>query len=195
MAREACRAGHETCLVAGSTALAVPEGVECTRVTSAREMLAAVMGKLREWSGGGEPVALVMTAAVADWRPAECAGEKLKKGAMDGVLRLVRNPDILLEIKRAADAGELDFPGGLVRVGFAAETGEPGAEAARKCAAKGLDMVVGNDVTQAGCGFGTETNQATLVRADGTVERLPMMGKDELARRIVQFAEMAAGNG
>ena len=74
-------------------------------------------------------------------------------------------------------------------IGFAAETGEPTAEAARKCREKGLDLVVANDVTAAGSGFGTATNRVAFVQADGRIERLPLLTKAAVARRIVRFAE------
>ena len=84
---------------------------------------------------------------------------------------------------------------GLIRIGFAAETGAPAAEAARKCREKGLDLVVGNDVTARGSGFGTTTNRVTFVTPDGRVQHLPLMSKLAVARRIVSFAERIASNG
>ena len=96
------------------------------------------------------------------------------------------NPDILKSLKRVK---------GLVRIGFAAETGLPDAEAARKCREKGLDLVVGNDVTRPDSGFGTTTNRVTFVTPDGRAQRLPLMSKLAVARRIVAFAERIASNG
>ena len=187
VARAARRAGHDVTLIAGPVDLRSPKGVERVDVVSARDLLAALelaLAKVRR----SEPVAVVMTAAVADWRPAQCASAKLKKSQMDGTLKLVRNPDVLRTINEKLVRGELKT-GQLVRVGFAAETGAPAAEAARKCRDKGLDLVVGNDVTAKGCGFGTTTNQVTFVFPDGTVSPLPMMTKDAVARRIVAFCE------
>lgn len=207
VARAAHRAGHDVTLIAGPVALRTPKGVDRVDVVSARDMLAAVVEQLRAGLSKG-PVALVMTAAVADWRPAACAAQKLKKTQMSGTLKLVRNPDILKTLNSSLSQflppppprlplvplppcpHALPLP--LVRVGFAAETGEPAAEAARKCRAKGLDLVVGNDVTAAGCGFGTTTNRVTFVHADGTVEPLPMLTKDAVARRIVAFCTSKA---
>ena len=119
----------------------------------------------------------IATAAVADWRPAKCSAKKLKKGEMSGTLRLVRNPDILKMVK------------GVRKVGFAAETNDVLAEARRKCLEKGLEMIVANDVTEKGSGFGTDTNRVTFVRKDGSVERLPLMSKLSVARRIVRELE------
>jgi len=178
VARAAAKAGHEAVLVAGPVALKTPRGVRRIDVVSARDMLAAVMDEL--------PAAdvLVMTAAVADWRPARTASRKLKKGEMKPVLELVRNPDILRTVKKSLGASRAK----KVIVGFAAETGEPTAEASRKCREKGLDLVVANDVTAKGAGFGTDTNVASFVSPDGSIERLPLMSKDALAARIVKRA-------
>ena len=139
-----------------------------------------------------------MTAAVADWRPAHCAACKLKKSEMSDTLKLVRNPDILKTIARLGRARcpqRAAATASLIRIGFAAETGAPAAEAARKCREKGLDLVVGNDVTAQGSGFGTATNRVTFVTPDGLVQHLPLMSKLAVARRIVAFAERIANNG
>lgn len=182
VARAARSVGHDVTLVAGPVALRTPVGVRRVDVVTARDMLAAVTSALAA-APAGETRALVMCAAVADWRPAETASAKLKKREMDGILRLVRNPDILKETR--------DVPN-VVRVGFAAETGAPAAEAARKCREKGLALVVGNDVTAAGAGFGTDTNRVVFVTPDGTATPLPLMGKLAVAKRIVRFVEGVA---
>lgn len=178
VAAAALAAGHDVTLVAGPVALKTPKGVRRIDVVSARDMLAAVS---RE-----EFDCLVATAAVADWRPASTSSVKLKKREMDGSLRLVRNPDILktvaARLRRAKARKAL--------IGFAAETGDPTAEAARKCREKGLDLVVANDVTAEGSGFGVATNRVAFVRPDGEVERIPLMSKRAIARRIVRFAEI-----
>ena len=186
VARAARAAGHDVVLIAGPVSLKTPPGVRRVDVVSARDMLKAVRAELgmpRSRAATGQ-IALVMTAAVADWRPARCATCKFKKSEMDGTLHLVRNPDILKTVR-----------GPRVRIGFAAETGAPAAEAARKCREKGLDLVVGNDVTEPGSGFGTDTNHVTFVTPDGNVQRLPLMGKLAVARRIVSFAERIADVG
>ena len=191
VARAARRAGHDVTLIAGPVALKTPKGVTRVDVVSARDLLAAVQRVLAS-SPAGRPVCLVMTAAVADWRPAECATRKLKKGEMSGTLKLVRNPDILRTLNQALSQSRQSDTLPLVRVGFAAETGEPVAEAARKCREKGLDLVVGNDVTAKGCGFGTTTNRVTFVHPDGSSEPLPLLSKDAVARRIVSFCASCA---
>jgi len=173
VARAAAARGHAVTLVAGPVSLPTPKGVSRVDVTSARDMLAAVASAVK----AAPDAVLVAAAAVADWRPASCAAKKLKKSRMSGVLRLVRNPDILMSVKTS------------VKVGFAAETDNVMKEAARKLREKGLAMIVANDVTEDGAGFGTDTNRVALLRGDGSVERLPMMAKLAVARRIVRACE------
>ena len=197
VARAARAAGHEVTLIAGPVALKTPRGVTRIDVVSARDMLNAVRTVIARAD------VLVMTAAVADWRPAHCASRKLKKTEMSDTLHLVRNPDILKTInslvgsprrgdRLSARSASRHYQRGLIRIGFAAETGAPAAEAARKCREKGLDLVVGNDVTEPGSGFGTNTNRVTFVTPDGNVQSLPFMSKLAVARRIVSFAERRA---
>jgi len=180
IARIARSMGHEVTLVAGPVALKTPSGVKRVDVVSARDMLAAVEKERFD--------CLVATAAVADWRPAECAAGKLKKSAMDGVLRLVRNPDVLKTVSAKVRSAR-GKASRRILVGFAAETGDPTAEAARKCREKGLDFVVANDVTAEGCGFGVGTNRVSFIWPDGRIDRHPMLTKDAVARRIVRAVE------
>ena len=168
VARAAARRGHGVTLVSGPVSLPTPRGVKRIDVVSAREMLAAVLSAL-----DGREAVFVSTAAVADWRPRRCARKKLKKGAMSGTLELVRNPDILKTVK------------GVRKIGFAAETGAPEREAARKCRDKKLEFVVANDVLEKGAGFGCDTNKVMFVYPDGGVKDLPLMSKRSVARRIV----------
>ena len=182
VAAAAARRGHDVTLVAGPVALKTPKGVRRVDVVSARDMLAAVEDALAS-GPAGEPAAFVSTAAVADWRPATCAAKKLKKREMRGVLRLVRNPDVLktvrTKLRRAKKAN-------VALVGFAAETDDVLAEAARKCREKGLAFIVANDVTEKGCGFGTDTNRVTFVFPDGAQRKLPLMSKARVASEIVR---------
>ena len=197
VARAARAAGHDVTLVAGPVSLRTPPGVRRVDVVSARDMLAAVLAELGgpRSRAAAEQTVLVMTAAVADWRPARRASRKLKKSEMSDTLRLVRNPDILKTINRQLGGPRSRAAARLIRIGFAAETGVPDAEAARKCREKGLDLVVGNDVTRPDSGFGTTTNRVTFVTPDGRAQRLPLMSKLAVARRIVAFAERIASNG
>ena len=187
VARAARAAGHDVTLIAGPVALRTPKGVRRIDVVSARDMLAAVLAELggQRSRSAAEPTALVMTAAVADWRPARCATRKLKKSEMSDTLKLVRNPDILKTIDRKLGGRSFRSAARLIRIGFAAETGAPAAEAARKCREKGLDFVVANDVSRPDSGFGTNTNRVIIVFPDGRMKRLPLMSKLSVARRIV----------
>ena len=168
VAKAAAEKGYEVVLIAGPVALKTPKGVKRVDVVSARDMLAAVKKAVNA------STILISTAAIADWRPAKCARQKLKKGEMSDTLKLVRNPDILKSVK------------GCLKVGFAAETQAVESEARRKCRAKNLEFIVANDVTKPGCGFGTDTNRVMLLRKDGSVERLPLMSKLAVARRIIR---------
>ena len=189
VAAEAARRGHDVTLIAGPVALKTPKGVRRVDVVSAREMLVAVRNALDCANGGGGSVAFVSTAAVADWRPARCAAQKLKKRQMSGVLKLVRNPDVLQTVRaRLRRAGRAD----VSLVGFAAETNDVLAEAARKCREKGLALIVANDVTEKGSGFGTETNRVTFVFPDGSQKRFPLMSKRRVAAALVRELETAS---
>lgn len=167
IAAEAARRGHAVTLVAGPVVLKTPKGVRRVDVVSARDMLKRVRAVGADL--------LIATAAVADWRPARCAAKKLKKREMDGTLRLVRNPDILKTVK------------GLRKVGFAAETNDVLAEAARKCREKHLEFIVANDVTQRGSGFGTDTNRVTVVYPDGRTRAFPLLTKRQVAKRLLDL--------
>lgn len=171
IASAAARRGHEVTLVAGPVSLKTPKGVKRINVVSAREMLAAVQAAV------GEADLFIATAAVADWRPADCAQTKLKKHQMCGTLKLVKNPDILKTIS------------GCVKIGFAAETDNVLAEAARKCREKHLAFIVANDVSEEGSGFGTETNRVSFVFPSGEIRKLPLMSKRRVATRLILAAE------
>ncbi|MGN0857169.1 MAG: phosphopantothenoylcysteine decarboxylase [Candidatus Spyradenecus sp.] len=179
LAQAAAEAGHEVVLVAGPVALETPPGVRRVDIETALEMLAAVEREL--------PAAevYISCAAVADWRPEVCSPTKLKKREMAGTLRLVRNPDILKTLR--------PLKGNRTFIGFAAETGEPDAEATRKLREKGLDMIVANDVTAPGAGFAHDTNRVTLLFPDGHREALPLMTKHEVAQRVIACAQTLAG--
>ena len=181
VAAAAAAAGHECLLVAGPVSLPTPEGVERVDVVSALEMLDAVR------DGLADADALVMCAAVADWRPKTFAPTKLKKLGMAPVIELEPNPDILKEIA--------PMKAGRVFVGFAAETGDPCEEAARKLAAKGLDMIVANDVSRPDSGFAVDTNRVTFIFPSGRRTFLPLLKKAEVGARIVAAIESMAGNG
>ncbi len=175
VARQALRRGHATRLVSGPVALAAPDGVDVVRVVSAADMLAAVRRHL-EWCQ-----ALIMVAAVADWRPATIHPTKLKKDRMSACLALERTPDILSTLS--------PLKGARCFVGFAAETDalESGAKAKR--AAKNLDMIVANDVGRRDSGFEVDVNQVQWWTADGDAQALPLLSKDDVADRILAWVE------
>ena len=185
VAAEAARRGHDVTLIAGPVALKTPKGVERVDVVSAREMLKAVEGAVEDSKRTTtRETAVISTAAVADWRPAKCSAKKLKKGAMSPALKLVRNPDILKTLAaRGRKTGDVRL------VGFAAETNDVLKEAARKCREKGLEFIVANDVTEKGCGFGTDTNKVTFVFPDGTFKKFPLMTKRMVAKNIIKEIE------
>jgi phosphopantothenoylcysteine decarboxylase/phosphopantothenate--cysteine ligase len=185
IARAAWRRGAAVTLVSGPTCLDPPWGVETVAVVNAEEMRAAVLARVRSSS------IIIKAAAVADYRPAHRAAEKIKKTEDPLSLELVKNSDIL---------GELGgMKGKRVLVGFAAETGCLLENAAKKLVEKNLDMVVANDVSQAGAGFNVETNIASFLFRDGRKEDLPIMGKGELADvildRVVEMRGKGKGTG
>jgi phosphopantothenoylcysteine decarboxylase/phosphopantothenate--cysteine ligase len=118
-----------------------------------------------------------MAAAPADYRPAIRADKKIKKGARTLTLELVENPDILSEIK----SEKADF----IRVGFAAESDNLLENAKEKLKNKKLDLIVANDITTTDSGFGADTNRVVLIDRSGTVERLPLLPKSEVAHKIM----------
>ena len=177
IAAEASRRGAVVSLVSGPVHLAAPAGVRVTSVRTAAEMHEAVM---RE---AADADAVVMAAAVADYAPAAGAlGEKHEKQAGEWSLRLARTPDILAALGASRRGAR------PVLVGFAAQTGDPVAQARKKLASKGADLIVANDVAKPGSGFDIDTNEVTLVGPDGA-EPLPLMSKDAVAAAILDRVE------
>jgi phosphopantothenoylcysteine decarboxylase/phosphopantothenate--cysteine ligase len=177
----AANAGASVTLVSGPVAIPDPPGVTTVHVESAREMLAAVEAAL--------PADIaVFAAAVADWRAEAAASAKLKKdGSAPAPLRLTENPDILATVAKRPEGRP-----SLV-VGFAAETDAVVDHARAKLARKGCDLIVANDVSAQTGVMGGDRNTVHLVTAAG-VETWPTLGKDEVARRLVErFAAIAQG--
>ncbi|MFH1038287.1 MAG: bifunctional phosphopantothenoylcysteine decarboxylase/phosphopantothenate--cysteine ligase CoaBC [PVC group bacterium] len=173
LARAAAERGSEVVLISGPVSLDPVPGARLVPVTSAREMRAAVM----EHAPSAD--AVVMAAAVSDYRPARFSPSKLKKVEERISLSLVRNPDILGELGRRK--------GGAFLAGFSADTENIVDNAREKLKCKGLDLIVANDISAPGSGFGAETNRATVIHRDGRVEEWPMMSKDDLAGRIIDL--------
>jgi phosphopantothenoylcysteine decarboxylase/phosphopantothenate--cysteine ligase len=177
VARAALRRGARVTLVTGPTELEAPAGATVLRVASAAEMSRAMKRACRD------ATVVVMAAAVADYRPETVAAHKMKKGAGERTLRLVRTEDIVSSLARSK--------GARLVVGFAAETRDVEAEGRRKLVEKGLDLIVANDVTMPGAGFGTDTNVVRLLDASGGDVTLPLMSKDEVADRILDWVAAA----
>jgi phosphopantothenoylcysteine decarboxylase/phosphopantothenate--cysteine ligase len=171
VAEAAARRGAKVILVSGPTALETPPGVTRIDVRSAADMLRAVEANL-----GAVNVA-IFAAAVADYRPAETASQKIKKTGADLTLRLEPNPDILATVGLKK--------GNRLVVGFAAETENVAANARKKLQSKNADLIVANDVAAAGAGFDVDTNVVTLFASDGRDLPLPKMTKREVADRIL----------
>jgi phosphopantothenoylcysteine decarboxylase/phosphopantothenate--cysteine ligase len=173
LAAEAARRGAEVVLVAGPVALPTPYGVQRIDVQTAREMREVVLGALER------ATIVIKAAAVADYRVAEPAAQKIKKEQSELVLRLERNPDILSDV--AARKGSRTL------VGFAAETRELLANARDKLARKGCDLIVANDVSGTETGFDSDRNEVWIVGpAPGDVVHVRPSAKTEVAARIFQ---------
>jgi len=183
IANAAAEAGAQVTLVSGPVAIPDPPGVNVIHVESAREMLAAVEAAL--------PADIaIFAAAVADWRAAEAAPQKIKKGASEPpALALAENPDILATIARC------DKSRPPLLVGFAAETETVIEHARKKLARKGCDLIVANDVSAESGVMGGAKNTVHLVTAEG-VETWPTLDKDEVARRlVVRLADLLRTRG
>jgi len=181
IAQAARDAGAEVTLVTGPTALRAPNGVRVIPVESAEDMQDAVLAVLPEMD------AVVMAAAIADYRPLEVSHRKIKKrdAGSELTIRMTENPDVLKAIIAARR------PKTIV-VGFKAESGEATAEAERMLREKKVDLVIANDISDPSSVFGSDTDRVTFVSADG-VEALPVLAKTEVARRLVaKLAERLA---
>ncbi len=171
LARAGARRGAEVTLISGPATPAPPAGVNLISVVTAEEMRQAV---LKEYAGA---TAVIMAAAVTDFRPEKVVARKIKRGDAALRLNLKPNVDILKELGAKKN--------GKVLVGFAAETEDLVANAGKKLRAKNLDLIVANDVTKEGSGFDSDTNVATLLDRKGGTHPLPLMTKDDLADRIL----------
>jgi phosphopantothenoylcysteine decarboxylase / phosphopantothenate---cysteine ligase len=196
LATEARDLGAEVILISGPVDLPIPFGIEVHKVETAIEMRDTVYSFITDTD------VLIMSAAVADFRPASPAPQKIKKRISklsgsegdreekhsdEGELsvHMVRNPDILGELaQRLASMDSLPTKRRLIRVGFAAETENLVANARSKLAEKQLDLLVANDVTRSDSGFGTDTNKVVFFHPDGSMEDMPVMPKTGVAAAI-----------
>ncbi len=166
-----------SCSSAGRRIFSLLPGVELIRVTTAAEMRDAVVPR------AAHADVVIMAAAVADYAPAAAPQQKIHKDSDTLTLTLVRTPDILAELGKQRAGGERPL-----LVGFAAETTDVVASARRKQREKGVDLVVANDVSRADAGFEVDTNEVTLVSADGE-ETLPLQPKSAIAAQVMQRIE------
>ncbi|MDZ7338569.1 MAG: bifunctional phosphopantothenoylcysteine decarboxylase/phosphopantothenate--cysteine ligase CoaBC [candidate division KSB1 bacterium] len=182
LAEVAALMGAEVHLITGPSAERPFSSVTCESVRTSAQMAEAVRAAIAEAD------VLIMAAAVADFRPKHVSPHKLKKGLERVALELERTEDILASIGRHKERRLL--------VGFAVETENELENATAKLSAKNLDMIVLNNPMEEGAGFGTDTNKVTLIKRDGTVLRLPLMTKREVARVILgHVVELLAKRG
>jgi phosphopantothenoylcysteine decarboxylase / phosphopantothenate---cysteine ligase len=194
--------GAHVILISGPVVLPVPYGVELHQVETARQMRDVVFASITDAD------VLVMSAAVADFRPAHVAVQKIKKDKAEAFnqedsgegggrsIRLVSNPDILGEL--AATAYGSDAPSlrrQLVRIGFAAETEQLVSNALEKLRKKHLDLLIANDVSRSDSGFGSDTNKVLIFHASGAMEDLPLMPKTGVATAIWDRVVPLLGTG
>lgn len=170
MAEAAANMGADVTLVSGPVDLSPPRGVHLVEVTTAEDMYEAVLAKFE----GADIV--VKSAAVADYRPKEVHREKMKKQDGNLIIEFERTKDILMELGKRKN--------GQYLIGFAAETSNIGEYAKGKLERKRADMIVANNVSEEGSGFGTDTNKVTIVTEDG-IRELPMLSKSKVAEEIL----------
>jgi phosphopantothenoylcysteine decarboxylase/phosphopantothenate--cysteine ligase len=170
IARVGWMRGADVILVSGKTELPPPRGVSLINVIGVSDMYEAVMRNL-SWA-----TIVIKAAAVGDYRPVETFQGKLKKTSKESTLRLKRTEDILLEVGRHKN--------GRIVVGFAAESENIVENALGKLRKKNADLIVANDISKPGIGFGEDTNMVCFVDRWGRVEELPIMTKTEIAERI-----------
>jgi phosphopantothenoylcysteine decarboxylase/phosphopantothenate--cysteine ligase len=177
LAQAAWRRGAEVTLVSGPSALSAPVGVELVRVETASEMRDAVAERI------GRADVTVFAAAVADYRPAEARAQKVKREAAGESLAvaLEANPDIAQTTRDARRPGSIS-------IGFALETTDLVANATKKLASKGFDLIVANDATEEGAGFEVATNRVTILARGREPEALPLLSKDDVAEKVLDRA-------
>jgi phosphopantothenoylcysteine decarboxylase/phosphopantothenate--cysteine ligase len=183
LAQAALDMGAQVTLIATPTALTPPDGARLVRVETAKQMLEAVLKE------SAESDALVMAAAVADFRPRNMAKDKIKKAGGIPQIELEATEDILKTVTGKGSQGPASSSVEMKRprlvVGFAAESRDLLENAAHKLESKGLDFIAANDISANNAGFAVETNRVTLLFADGHKEALPLMSKAEVAEVIL----------
>jgi len=175
LAQAALDAGAQVTLISTSTSLTLPVGARLVKVETAKQMLDSTLAETVNAD------ALIMAAAIADFRPKQAAASKMKK--RDGIPQIIleATEDILEAV--AAQKSKKKRP--RVTVGFAAESRDLLANASEKLKSKKLEFIAANDISASDAGFGVETNRVTLLFADGKQEALPLMSKTEVAETII----------
>ena len=178
MAQAALDRGAEVTLIGGPSHEITPTGAIRVDVETAKEMSAAVLEAVKDTD------ALVMAAAVADFRPQTTSKSKIKRA--DGIPVVILEPadDILAQVAKQRPA---------VVVGFAAESDDLIKNASHKLKEKGLDLIVANDISASDAGFGAETNRVTIIEADGSRDELPLMAKSSVANAVMERIEKLLG--
>jgi phosphopantothenoylcysteine decarboxylase/phosphopantothenate--cysteine ligase len=171
IAEEAVNQGAKVCLVTGPTSIAPPSGCEVIHVETAAEMYQTVLEQFSQTD------TVIKTAAVADYKPKFISDHKLKKTDDVFTVELERTKDILKELGKRKTS--------QILVGFAAETKDIEQYASKKLAAKNLDLIVANNISQDGAGFGTDTNIVTFIQNDGTKKTFPLQTKRQVAKEIL----------
>jgi phosphopantothenoylcysteine decarboxylase/phosphopantothenate--cysteine ligase len=174
MAQAALDLGADVTLISAPTSLLHPYGVKRVDVTTAQEMLEAVLLAMPDCD------ILVKAAAVADFRPSRPVDDKIKKTGAAPNIQMEKTEDILLRVaEQKSDSGRP-----LLTVGFAAESSNLLQNARTKLTAKRLDLIVANDISAADAGFSVDTNRVTILLPDGSSESLPLLSKDQVAREV-----------
>jgi phosphopantothenoylcysteine decarboxylase/phosphopantothenate--cysteine ligase len=175
IADAAIEAGHDVVLISGPVNLDPPRGVQLTSISTADEMYDAVHRLVRECD------VLVMSAAVADYKPAKASARKIKKSEKHWSLDLIPTSDILASLSKR----ERHF---LV-VGFAAETNDVEENAKKKLRAKNCDIIVANDVSDPNCGMESDENEVTIFFKSGAPKKISRASKKNIARELVKICE------
>lgn len=174
IANQAIKLGAEVILISGPTHLIPPKGVHLIKVESAEEMFNSVM----QYSS--EADIIIKTAAVSDYKPVEVHDQKVKKQSGPEIIEFTRTKDILMELGKRKSK--------QILIGFAAETQNIEEYAQQKLLKKNADMIVANNVNSSDSGFGTDTNRVTMYKRDGSFIELPLMSKEEVAKKILEQA-------
>lgn len=174
IAAQASKRGAQVKLISGPVNIKTPVGVENVAVKTADEMFNEVMKSYEAFD------ILIMVAAVADYRCAQIAEKKIKKKGENLNIELIKNPDIAKELGKVK--------GNRILIGFSAETNDLVNNACEKLAAKNMDLIIANDVTQEGAGFGTDTNIIKIIKRNGDIIDLPIMSKAEAGNKILDEA-------